>query len=97
VSVISEHWTLTASEVRILLNEGVLEKYEGNPPEWYVEMFSAEQRISIQNVIKKAREFPERDNKVVIDYINKQETWLREAFIVIIEEEIKTGDRRTRK
>jgi len=96
MSLISEHWILNASEIHVLLSAEVTEKYEKYPPEWYTGTFSGEQRSIIQNVLKNALKIQNKDDKEVTEYINKQEVWLREAFIVMIEEEIKFMRMRTR-
>ena len=80
---------MSPSEVRVLSRPDVLEKYRANTPEWYSGMFSEEQRQQILDILKKAGEIRNGDENSVIDYINRQPAWLREALIVILEEEIK--------
>lgn len=91
MSTVSRHWTLTPAEVRILIRPDVLEKYTGNPPEWYKATFSEDQRTIIRNVLENAGKIQNKDEKTVIGYMNRQVVWVREAFIVILEEEIKNG------
>ena len=91
MSLVTRHWTLSPSEIRVLTRPDVLEKYRANPPEWYAGMFSGEQKLQILNVLKNAGEVENQDEKSVLEFINKQPPWLREALIVILEEEIKKG------
>lgn len=90
MTVVTRHWTLSLSEVRILMRPEVLEKYQANPPEWFTVMFSDGQIQQIVNILKTAGGMHHQDENQVIDYVNKQPEWLREALIVILEEEIKT-------
>jgi hypothetical protein len=72
----------------------VLKKYQANPPEWFTGMFSEEQRLQILNVLKTAGGMLQQDEKSVNEFVNKQPTWLREALIVMLEEELRQNVRR---
>ena len=88
---VTRHWTLSPSEVRVLMRPEVFEKYQANPPDWFTGMFSEEQRQQILNVLKDSGGMQNQDEQQVIDLVNRQPDWLREALIVILEEEIKKG------
>ena len=80
---------MSPSEVRVLIRPDVLEKYAANPPDWFTGMFSQEQRLQILNILKTAGGMQNQDEHLVNEYVNKQPAWLREALIVMLEEEIK--------